>query len=90
MTFKLAVPALFAVLTVGCSDGAPAFESAPIETNDQKALQVRATLRPFPNANAARGLRVTGFYDADHYTADAERRRASGLPTSTIRLPRGG
>ncbi len=48
---------------------------ARVEPNDQKAIQLRGTLRPFPNANAARGLRFTVFYDADHYTAQADRRR---------------
>jgi hypothetical protein len=52
---------------------------ARFETNDQKAVQVRGTVRPFPNADAARGLRVTVFYDADRYTGNAERRRAIGL-----------
>ncbi len=40
---------------------------------------MRGTVRPFPNADAARGLRLTVFYDADHYTGNAERRRAIGL-----------
>jgi hypothetical protein len=52
---------------------------ARFEANDQKAVQVRGTVRPFPNADAARGLRLTVFYDADHYTGNAERRRAIGL-----------
>jgi hypothetical protein len=52
---------------------------ARFEANDQKAVQVRGTVRPFPNADAARGLRLTVFYDADHYTGDGERRRAIGL-----------
>jgi hypothetical protein len=46
------------------------------EPNDQKALMVRATLRPFRMHPALRGLRVTGFYDHDAYVKDAERRRA--------------
>lgn len=47
------------------------------ETNQQKALQVRGTVRPFARTSSlvARGLRVTAFYDADHYIADAERKR---------------
>lgn len=49
------------------------------ETNDQKAVEIRGTLRPFPNANATRGLRFTVFYDADHYAGNAERRRTIGL-----------
>jgi hypothetical protein len=47
------------------------------ETNDQKAFMVRGTLRPLPMGNmAVRGLRVTGFYDADAYVKNAERKRA--------------
>jgi hypothetical protein len=46
------------------------------EPNDQKAVMVRATLRPLRQHAALRGLRVTGFYDRDAYVKDAERRRA--------------
>ena len=46
------------------------------ETNDQKAFMIRGTVRPLPmGPPAIRGLRVTGFYDADAYVRDAERRR---------------
>ena len=45
------------------------------EVNDQKALMVRATVRPLPGSPSLRGLRVTGFYDLDAYVKDAERRR---------------
>ncbi len=47
------------------------------EANDQKAWMVRGTVRPFaasPNL-VARGLRISGFYDADHYVQDAPRSR---------------
>ncbi len=37
------------------------------ESNDQKSVQLRATVRPAPAVAVLRGLRVTGFYDADHY-----------------------
>lgn len=48
-----------------------------LEVNDQKALQLRGTVRPFAKgAPVLRGLRVTGFYHGDHYARDAERRRA--------------
>jgi hypothetical protein len=46
------------------------------EVNDQKAFQIRGTLRPLPRAAWLRGLRVSGFYDHDAYVKDAERRRA--------------
>jgi hypothetical protein len=49
------------------------------ETNDQKALQIRATVRPFPGPGPKRGLRVTVFYNGDHYVQDAERRRFESI-----------
>ncbi len=46
------------------------------EANDQKAIMVRATVRPFPNGAARiRGLRASIFYDGDHYIKNAERTR---------------
>ena len=51
------------------------------EVNDQKALMIRGTLRPLPQNQLLRGLRVTGFYDHDAYVRDAERRRAIGALT---------
>jgi len=46
------------------------------ETNDQKALMVRVSVRPLPESAIAKGLRVTGFYDADHYVKNGKRTRA--------------
>jgi hypothetical protein len=46
------------------------------EVNDQKALQIRGTLRPAPGHDVLRGLRVTGFWDHDAYVKNADRRRA--------------
>jgi hypothetical protein len=47
------------------------------EPNNQKAFQVRASVRPLAHgAMAARGWRVTGFYDGDAYVRDGEKRRA--------------
>lgn len=51
------------------------------DPNDQKAFQVRGTLRPFPAPGPWRGLRVSGFLDADHVARDLERRRAVALVT---------
>jgi hypothetical protein len=45
------------------------------EVNDQKAFQIRGTLRPFPKADVARGIRVTAFYDHDAPVKDASRNR---------------
>lgn len=51
------------------------------EVNDQKALQVRLSVRPAPMAPVFRGVRVTGFYDGDHYEKDAKRERVMAALT---------
>ena len=48
------------------------------ETNDQKAVEVRGSLRPFPARPILRGLRASGFANIDHYVKDAARRRLVG------------
>jgi hypothetical protein len=49
------------------------------EQNEQKALMLRATLRPMPDGGAlTRGLRVTGYLHRDHVMAGAERHRYIG------------
>ena len=55
------------------------------EANNQKAFMVRATVRPLRRQPALRGLRLTGFYDADSYLQDAERRR--GMAAVTFEHP---
>jgi hypothetical protein len=45
------------------------------EANDRKALQLRATLRPFPKSRLGKGFRATVFYDGDRYIANALRER---------------
>jgi len=45
------------------------------ETNNQKAVQIRATIRPLPASELGKGLRVTAFYDGDHVVKSAARRR---------------
>lgn len=51
------------------------------EANDQKALQLRGTIRPLPSHGVLRGLRATGFWDHDAYVKSAERRRAIAAVT---------
>ena len=52
------------------------------EVNDQKAFEVRGSIRPFARGEPRlRGLRVTGFYLGDHYIRNAERTRAVGQVT---------
>jgi hypothetical protein len=45
------------------------------EANDQKAIQGRLTLRPLPKDNVLKGLRLTGFFDTDHYIKNDTRQR---------------
>jgi hypothetical protein len=48
------------------------------EANDRKGFMVRATVRPLRMHPVLRGLRLTGFYDADSYLKHGERQRAIG------------
>jgi hypothetical protein len=55
---------------------------AKTDPNDQKAFEVRGTVRPFAaGALALRGLRFTGFYFGDNYIKNSERTRAVGQVT---------
>jgi hypothetical protein len=52
------------------------------EVNDQKAIMVRGSVRPFATgAPILRGLRASLFYDGDNYLKNAERTRALGNVT---------
>jgi hypothetical protein len=55
------------------------------EANDQKGFMVRATVRPMRMHPVLRGLRLTGFYDADAYVKNGERRR--GIVSATFEHP---
>jgi hypothetical protein len=46
------------------------------EANNEKAFQVRGSIRPLPLGGVWKGLRVTGFFDEDHYVSNARRQRA--------------
>jgi hypothetical protein len=45
------------------------------EINDQKAFQIRGTLRPLPKSDVLKGLRATVFYDQDSPVKNGERDR---------------
>ena len=45
------------------------------EANDQKAFQIRATLRPLPKQEIAKGIRLSLFYDHDKPVKDGSRDR---------------
>jgi hypothetical protein len=53
----------------------------PQDKDSQLAFQVRGTLRPAPMVPILKGLRLTGFYDSDHYLRDAKKERLIGLLT---------
>ena len=54
---------------------------AGAEPNNQKGMEIRATLRPAPMVSWLRGLRLTGFYADDHYAGDDPRKRALAAVT---------
>jgi hypothetical protein len=45
------------------------------EANNEKAFQIRGTVRPLPTARTLRGLRVSAFYDADAPVKEGKRNR---------------
>ena len=47
--------------------------------DNQMAFQIRGTLRPAPMVPILKGLRLTAFYDGDHYVHDAKKERFIGL-----------
>jgi Phosphate-selective porin O and P len=51
------------------------------EINDQKAFQIRGTLRPFPKVDVLKGIRLTAFYDHDSPIKNGERNRFIAMGT---------
>jgi hypothetical protein len=70
-SFHAAFPANYGDFHVGIYNG-EGYSKA--EANNQKALQLRGSLRPLPVHPILRGWRLTGFYDADNYVANASSR----------------
>jgi hypothetical protein len=54
---------------------------AAADPNDQKAFEIRATLRPAPMVSWLRGLRLTGFFVDDTFNRGNPRRRLVGALT---------
>jgi len=52
-----------------------------VETNNQKAFQIRGTLRPVPLGGVWKGLRLTAFGDFDKPSSDGKRDRYVGQVT---------
>ncbi len=78
VAFHYNVPGDFGDVQAGIYNGEGWAHSDP---NNEKSLQLRGTLRPFPGLRSLHGLRVTAFYDADHYAAGLPRNRAIGQVT---------
>lgn len=51
------------------------------EANDQKAIQIRTSVRPFAKSKLGKGLRTTVFYVGDNYVQSASRTRLIGQVT---------
>jgi hypothetical protein len=78
-SFHYNLPSNFGDVHVGVYNGEGYAKTDP---NDQKAIDIRGTVRPFAQAMPAlRGLRVTGYYVGDNYIKDSERTRAVGQVT---------
>ena len=69
---RLAFPSNYGDVHVGVYNGEGYTKP---EANDQKAIQIRATVRPAPGLLVLRGLRLTAFWDGDHYVDDAKKER---------------
>jgi hypothetical protein len=64
---------------------------AKTDPNDQKAIEVRGTVRPFATGTPGlRGLRLTGFYFGDNYIKNAERTRGVAQVTYESTYINGG
>ena len=90
VSFHTAFPGNYGDVHVGIYNGEGYSKS---EANDQKAVQIRGTFRPLPMNPILRGLRVTGFYDADNYIKNGDKKRGmfdvtfEQVPQCRLRLP---
>jgi hypothetical protein len=77
-SFRTPLPDDYGEVVVGLYNGDGYARADP---NGQKALRIRATVRPFPKPGIWRGLRLTGYTTQDHYVKDGERHRYVGTAT---------
>ena len=78
-SFHYNIPSNYGDVHIGVYNGET---YSRVEVNNQKAIQLRGTVRPFATgAPVLRGVRATLFYDADSYVKDAERTRFIGSVT---------
>lgn len=79
---RFAFPMNYGDVHVGVYNG-DGYQSQNDQTgvNNEKSLQIRASLRPAPGVPVVKGLRIAGLYDSDHYFSDAKRERFVGNVT---------
>ena len=75
LSTRFAFPSNYGDIHVGVYNGEGYNRS---EANDQKAFQIRGTVRPAPGVPVLRGLRLSAFWDGDHYIRDAKKDRFVG------------
>ncbi len=73
VSFHTAFPRDYGEVHLGYYNGDGYNKADP---NNEKAFQIRGTVRPLPMHAWLHGLRVTGFYDHDDYIKDGPRTRA--------------
>ncbi len=78
LSARLAFPNDFGDVHAGLYNGDTYSRAEP---NDQKAFQIRGTLRPLPKSKDAKGLRLSAFYDRDAPVKDGARNRFVGAVT---------
>ena len=92
-SFRYNLPSNFGEVHVGDYNGENYNRT---ETNNQKAVQIRGTVRPFATGKPVlRGLRLHAFYDDDHYVGGrragavhGERDVRARVRERRVRLPR--
>ena len=79
VSFHYNLPANYGDFHVGVYNGE---NYQRVETNDQKGLELRGTIRPFAGGKPVlRGIRGHFVYYNDHYVKNADRKRVMGNVT---------
>lgn len=87
-SFHYNIPSNYGDVHVGVYNGEG---YAKPEANNQAAVDIRGTVRPFAtNEPVLRGLRITGYYVGDHYVQDAPRTRGVFQVTYESKYINGG
>jgi hypothetical protein len=71
------IPGNFGDIHVGAYNG-EGYSNQVQDRDSQMSFQIRGTLRPMPDIPVLKGIRLTGFYDSDHYLQSAKKERYIG------------